>query len=180
MNIEIYAQPTPNPNTLKFSVNRTLLQSGTADFPSAETAKGSPLAEELFSIGDVTGVFVGSNFISVTKTPESDWNLVVGKVVEKIRTTLASGVTLVANTTVSASNEGYIEQQIREILDQEIRPAVAMDGGDVTLHSYHNGIVTLHLRGACSHCPASAMTLKMGIEHRLKELIPEIQEVVQL
>jgi len=180
-NIEISAQPTPNPNTLKFTVNKVLLESGTADFPTRESAQGSPLAEKLLEHDHITGVFVGANFVTVTKDPSARWDFLVTSLVQTLKDVLSQEITFVANTNVAkGSSENEIEQKIREILDAEIRPAVAMDGGDITFHSYHEGIVTLHLRGACSHCPASAMTLKMGVENRLKELIPEVKEVIQV
>lgn len=184
-NLFIDAQPTPNPNTLRFGVNQLLLREGTANFPTRESARGSLLAERLFTIDTVTAVFVGTNFITVTKTPAADWNTLVAPVTETIRVTLAEGGTFVAATTINSqptgeSDDQEIERQIREVLDREIRPAVAMDGGDITFYGYKDGIVTLHLQGACSSCPSSIMTLKMGVENRLRMLIPQVKEVVQI
>lgn len=184
MTIEIAAQGTPNPNTLKFIVNQILLDYGVVDFPNAEKAAGSPLAEKLFALGNVTGVMVGINFISVTKAETAGWDKLGEAVVNTIRATLSDGGKLLDDSASSASHasgsNSDVEAKIKEILDQEIRPAVAMDGGDITFHSFENGVVTLQLRGACSSCPASTMTLKMGVEARLRELIPEVREVVQL
>ena len=182
-NIQISAEITPNPNTLKFVVNRTFLESGSMDFPDKEKAQESPLASKLFEIPKVAGVFIGTNFITVTKTPEADWNELITPVVNLLRQLLANPETVIgkAEAVAEASkNADPVESKVREILDREIRPAVAMDGGDITFLSYKEGIVTLHLRGSCSACPSSVMTLKMGVENRLKQEIPEIKEVVQV
>lgn len=179
--LQISAEVTPNPNTLKFVVNRNLLEHGSVDFPDKEKAKESPVASQLFELDSVNGVFIGTNFITVTKSPEADWNQMVGPVADKIRTVLNSTSSVVAKAEVSSKeSEGPIEQKIREILDREIRPAVAMDGGDITFLSYREGVVTLHLQGSCSSCPSSIMTLKMGVENRLRSEIPEVKEVVQV
>jgi Fe-S cluster biogenesis protein NfuA len=186
---QINAEITPNPNTLKFNVGRTLVETGSLNFPDREKGKGVLLAESLFSIDSVLGVMIGHDFVTVTKRPESGWQTLAAPIIEKLKFLLASGKTLVpgdaASSTAAASDGhaaggGEIERKIREILDAEIRPAVAMDGGDITFYGYENGVVTLHLQGSCSHCPSSIMTLKMGVENRLKSLIPEIREVVQV
>ncbi len=181
-NLEIFAEITPNPNTLKFNVNRPLLNSGTLNFPDHEKARGSALAEGLFEITNVIGVMVGRDFITVTKAPAANWQDMAGNVTNRIQELLNSGKTLLPQTEGQASPDASSEiaQKIMAILDSEIRPAVNMDGGDITFHGYENGIVTLHLQGSCSHCPSSIMTLKMGVENRLKSLIPEIREVVQI
>ncbi|MBI4126333.1 MAG: NifU family protein [Deltaproteobacteria bacterium] len=181
--IHISVQPTPNPNTLKFVVNTLLLEEGTADFSSREEAAGSPLALKLFDVPSVAAVFVGLNFISVTKTPTANWNELANPLTTTIRSALVEGLGVTATTKASVASEGSdrdVEQRVRDILDREIRPAVAMDGGDITFHSYKDGIVTLHLQGACSSCPSSVLTLRMGVEHRLREMIPEVKEVVQV
>lgn len=183
----ITAEITPNPNTLKFNVGRTLIESGSLNFPDKEKAKGVPLAETLYKIDNVLGVMVGQDFVTVTKRPESSWHDMAQPVIESLKTLFASGKELIpAGLTGAAAAEapqgagGEIERKIREILDTEIRPAVAMDGGDIQFYGYENGIVTLHLQGSCSSCPSSIMTLKMGVENRLKSLIPEVREVVQV
>ena len=187
-NNQINAEITPNPNTLKFNVGRMLVESGSLNFPDREKAKGVLLAETLFNIDNVLGVMVGHDFVTITKRPEAHWPALVQPIIEKLKSLFASGQTLVpGGTAVSggtadghAPGGGEVERKIREILDNEIRPAVAMDGGDITFYGYENGVVTLHLQGSCSHCPSSIMTLKMGVENRLKSLIPEIREVVQV
>lgn len=184
-NLQITAEMTPNPNTLKFMVNRTLVESGSLNYPDKEKAKGCYLAETLFELPNVLGVMLGRDFITVTKKPEASWHTMVEPITTTMKTLFASGKALFPKT-APASGEGgsgrnsEIEQKIREILDNEIRPAVAMDGGDITFYGYENGIVTLHLQGSCSSCPSSIMTLKMGVENRLKSMIPEVQEVVQV
>ena len=189
METPINAEITPNPNTLKFNVGRVLVESGSLNFPDREKAKGVLLAESLFNIENVLGVMVGRDFVTVTKRPESGWPALVQPIIEKLKALLSSGQALLptgldgsASAPVDgpAGGTGEIERKIREILDAEIRPAVAMDGGDITFYGYENGVVTLHLQGSCSSCPSSIMTLKMGVENRLKSLIPEVREVVQV
>ncbi|MBI4433008.1 MAG: NifU family protein [Candidatus Omnitrophica bacterium] len=181
--LEISAEVTPNPNTLKFNVNRVLIAEGSLNFTDKEKAKGSALPEKLFEVPSVLGVMVGRNFITVTKNPEAGWNALVEPVTKVIRSILESDHILFpqgAPAAAAAGDISEIEQKIRAILDNEIRPAVAMDGGDITFYGYDNGVVTLHLQGSCSSCPSSVMTLKMGVENRLKALIPEVREVVQI
>ncbi len=179
--IEVSAQLTPNPNTLKFMVNKTLIEKGSVDFPVREKAKGSPLPEALFDISGVTGVFVGKDFVSVSKPQDVNWPALIEPITATIKKLLETDSKWIADTIEPVvSHDSEVVQKIKQILDEEIRPAVAMDGGDITFHGYENGIVTLYLQGACSSCPASTMTLKMGVENRLKEEIPEIKEVVQI
>ncbi|MGH7198701.1 MAG: NifU family protein, partial [Candidatus Omnitrophota bacterium] len=131
----------------------------------------------------VLGVMIGPTFVTVTKAPAADWQAMVEPITKKIKELLASGkelFSLSAQTMHATGNESEVEQRIKDILDNEIRPAVAMDGGDITFYSYENGVVTLHLQGACSSCPSSIMTLKMGVENRLKQAVPEVKEVVQV
>ena len=184
--IQITAEVTPNPNTLKFNVNRVLLDSGSLNFPDKAKAAGSALPEGLFGIENVLGVMIGRDFITVTKMPAVDWQNIAPAIANKIRAMLASNEVLFTaqDKQVAASSGGgansEIEKKIREILDNEIRPAVAMDGGDITFYGYQDGVVTLHLQGSCSSCPSSIMTLKMGVENRLKQVIPQVKEVVQI
>jgi Fe-S cluster biogenesis protein NfuA len=184
----ITAEITPNPNTLKFNLpGRSLVETGSANFTDAQKAKGVLLPETLFAIPNVLGVMIGKDFVTVTKRPEATWNTMADPIIKTLKELLASGKALLpAGYAPIAAAEGdhgagnEIERRIREILDAEIRPAVAMDGGDITFHGYQDGIVTLHLQGSCSSCPSSVLTLKMGVENRLKSLIPEIREVVQV
>ncbi len=182
--VQLSAEMTPNPNTVKFIVDQHFLESGSYDFPNKEKAKDSALAEKLFEVENVAGVLIGTNFITVTKTPHAEWQIVAPLVANTIQDFFASGETPISKTAVPSSNsstgESEAEQKIRQVLDEEIRPAVARDGGDIIFYGYKDGIVTLHLQGSCSSCPSSIMTLKMGVENRLKQVIPEIKEVVQV
>lgn len=176
---------TPNPNTLKYSVNRQLLEKGAVSFvKKADAEKRSPLAAKLFEIPGISGVMVGKDFVTVTKTEEGDWDVVHKGCSTQIESHLRDGLPVVLDTGESTdAHKGgntETENKIREILDNEIRPAVAMDGGDITFEKYEGGVVYLYMQGACAGCPSSTATLKMGIETRLKEAIPEIQEVVAI
>lgn len=173
---------TPNPNTLKYSINRDLLEKGAVNITSKSDAEArSPLALKLFNVPGIAGVMIGKNFVTVTKTEEGDWD-----VVHKNSTTIIEGHLAQNQAVVNQQESGDahkggttdIENKIREILDNEIRPAVAMDGVDITFEKYEDGIVYLYLQGSCSGCPSSSATLKMGVETRLKQAIPEIIEVV--
>jgi Fe-S cluster biogenesis protein NfuA len=180
--MDIMAELTPNPNTLKFRVTKQLLSKGSCNFTNKEAAADSILASRLFEIENVAGVMIGIDFVTVTKVVEAEWPEIARDVVESIRYFLQSGEPAVAKhleeSVVTGGTE--IENQIRQILDDEIRPAVARDGGDIIFYGFENGVVKLHLQGACSSCPSSVFTLKMGIENRLKQSFPEIKEVIQV
>ncbi len=183
--VEISAEVTPNPNTLKFIVDRVLVESGSMNFPDREKARGARLPERLFEIENVLGVMVGRGFVTVTKAPAANWQTMVEPVIGALKELFASEQTLLpAGVPASEaaegpqSGDGEVERKIREILDNEIRPAVAMDGGDITFYGYQDGVVTLHLQGSCSSCPSSVLTLKMGVERQLQALVPEVREVV--
>lgn len=174
---------TPNPNTLKYSVNRTLCEKGAVNCLNKEDAeKKSPLAAKLLDVPGIAAVMIGKTFVTVTKTEEGDWDLVHRKSSEIIEAHVGSGEPCVLDAAfeVASSGGGDIEAKIRDILDREIRPAVAMDGGDITLDRFEAGIVYLYMQGSCAGCPSSTMTLKMGIETKLREAIPEVLEVVSL
>jgi Fe-S cluster biogenesis protein NfuA len=180
----IQTEPTPNPATLKFLPGETVLSSGTADFPNAEAAGRSPLARALFDIDGVKGVFLGSDFVTVTKDDTLDWQvmkpLVLGAIMEHLtarRPILLDGEGDEAADEVFAAEDGEIVAQIKELLDTRVRPAVAMDGGDIVFRGFEEGVVYLHMQGACSGCPSSTATLKMGIENMLRHYIPEVQAV---
>ncbi len=174
---------TPNPNTLKYSVNRQLLARGTVNLlRKADAETLSPLGVKLFAIPGIAAVMIGRDFVTVTKTEEGDWDLVHKECSRTIESHVASGEPAVheTNQAVDAHKGGStdIELKIRNILDNEIRPAVAMDGGDITFEKFEAGIVYLYMQGSCAGCPSSTATLKMGIETRLKDAIPEVLEVV--
>ncbi len=173
---------TPNPNTLKYSVNRPLIEKGAANFLNLEDAKmRSPLAAKLFEVSGICGVMIGKGFVTVTKSEDGDWDVVHKSSSSIIEKHLNQNEPVLNFTEEQDGHKGgnsEIETKIRNILDEEIRPAVAMDGGDITFEKFENGTVYVYLQGACSGCPSSTATLKMGIETRLKEAIPEVVEVV--
>jgi len=173
---------TPNPNSLKYVTHPDLLEKGAVSFSKAEDAKGkSDLAESVFAIGSIVAVMIGKNFVTITLENHDKLTEVNDRVIDVVKDFLKSGKQAVSpealmNTNSVASSD--IEKQIVAILDAEIRPAVAMDGGDITFEKFQDGIVFLHMQGACAGCPSSTATLKMGIENRLREKIPEVLEVV--
>jgi Fe-S cluster biogenesis protein NfuA len=177
----IQTESTPNPATLKFLPGRMVLPDGSADFPDADAAHASPLARRLFDLDGVEAVFFGSDFITVTKG-EVDWPHLKPAVLGAIMEHFASGAPVMEGAAQGghAAHDGpdsAIVAQIKELLDTRVRPAVAQDGGDITFHGFERGVVYLNMRGACSGCPSSTMTLKMGIENLLRHYIPEIVEV---
>ena len=173
---------TPNPASLKFLPGRVVMEKGTADFRSVEEANSSLLAQNLFKIEGVERVFFGSDFISITKSESFDWQILKPSVLGAISVQYESGASIIdkienteKNSTVTKDSE--IVVQIKELLDTKVRPAVAMDGGDITFGDFKDGIVFLHMQGACSGCPSSTATLKAGIENMLKHYLPEVQGV---
>ena len=179
--IKIYTEGTPNPNALKFVLDKVILESGTANFPNKESSSNSPLAQKLFENTSVKEVFFGKDFITISKSQESLWDQIYDPLLKVINNFFESGGMIVLKAEkISSKGSSDIEQKIHEILDSQIRPAVASDGGDVIFDSYEDGILKLHLQGSCSHCPSSIMTLKVGIESMLKKSIPEIKEVISV
>jgi Fe-S cluster biogenesis protein NfuA len=173
---------TPNPNTLKYSVNRQLIAKGAVNFTKKEDAAvRSKLAAKLFDVPGISGVMIGSNFVTVTKSDSGDWDVVHKTSSDIIEKHLVSNEAVVEEGGQQEAHKGgstEVENRIRDILDTEIRPAVAMDGGDITFEKYEDGVVYLFMQGSCAGCPSSTATLKQGIETRLREAIPEINEVV--
>ncbi|MBT3785100.1 NifU family protein [bacterium] len=180
----IYSEFTPNPNTLKFVVGKTITER-THDFISKEEAEGkSALAVKLFEISDIVGVYLGKTFITVTKGTSKDWSEYEDAVQKAIKVFLESGDLVVSKEAKEPDFDleklDESGKKIYQIIEDEVRPAVAMDGGDIVFKGYEDGVVYLHMLGACSGCPSSTMTLKMGIEARLKEEVPEVKEVLQV
>ena len=185
----IQTETTPNPITLKFLPGRVVMEEGTAFFQNESECENSPLAKRLFSIEGVAGVFFGSDFITITKNENLDWQILKPLVLGSISDHYNSGEeVLIRNNTTTEEKENEtlsdlndenvdIVKQIKELLDTRVRPAVAMDGGDIVFKDYKKGIVYLHMQGACSGCPSSTATLKMGIENMLKHYVPEVKEV---
>ncbi|WP_374384611.1 NifU family protein [Dongia sp.] len=178
----IQTEETPNPATLKFLPGRAVMGEGTADFARAEGAERSPLASRLFGVDGVRRVFLGNDFVTVTKADEKDWALLkpalLGVIMEHFTTNqpvmLGEGESAPAATD---EDDDEIVIQIKELLETRVRPAVAQDGGDIVFHSFEDGVVYLHMQGSCSGCPSSTATLKMGIENMLRHYVPEVLEV---
>jgi Fe-S cluster biogenesis protein NfuA len=176
---------TPNPESLKFNVSRVLLEKGSAYFPDQESAGGVPFIRKIFGVSGVKAVMIGQNFVTVTRMPETrTWAPIISPVAGILEAELAGDKPFVipeGNLLAGTAPGGTdLEIKIKQVLDDKIRPAVARDGGDIVFHGFKNGVVTLHLQGACSSCPSSAATLKMGVERLLRELVPEVKEVVQV
>ena len=180
----IQTESTPNPATLKFLPGQTVLEMGTADFPSADTAGKSPLANRIFAVDGVTGVFLGNDFVTVTKADATEWDHIKPAILGAVMEHFQSGQPAMDGDGAGSGGhaehtgeDGAIVDQIKELLDTRVRPAVAQDGGDITFHGFERGVVYLHMQGACAGCPSSTLTLKMGIENLLRHYIPEVVEV---
>lgn len=176
----IQTEATPNPLTLKFIPGVTVLPSGTRFMTSPEDAKLSPLAEALFAIDQVKAVFLGLDFITVTRSDSISWEALKPMVLTAIMDHFVTGKPVLIETkadTQTYENDSEIVQQIRELIDTRVRPAVAQDGGDIIFRGFEDGIVQLELHGSCSGCPSSTVTLKNGIETMLKHYIPEVVAV---
>jgi len=176
----IQTEATPNPLTLKFIPGVSVMVSGTAFLTSAEDAKISPLAKELFTIDGVTAVFLGSDFITVTKTESGSWETLKPAILTTIMDHFVAGKPVMLSVEQSAGgheSDSEIVKKIRELIETRVRPAVAQDGGDIIFRGFEDGIVQLELHGSCSGCPSSTITLKNGIENMLKHYIPEIVAV---
>jgi Fe-S cluster biogenesis protein NfuA len=186
----IQTEQTPNPATLKFLPGRPVLGKGTAEFTTPEAAERSPMAAGLFSVEGVRGVFLGSDFVTVTKAENAEWHLLKPAILGAIMEHYMSGAPILLDAGDGAAAEGGGEvrpedfgedaetvRQIKELIDTRVRPAVAQDGGDITFRGFDRGVVYLNLRGACSGCPSSTITLKNGIENMLRYYIPEVVEV---
>lgn len=183
-NIQVRAEATPNPQTLRFVTNLSLTESP-RDFKSVQETSNSPLARKLFGFPWTAGVFIGKDFVAITKQEWVDWETLADPLSDLILEHLERGEPVLLKIEESSpSSSSEIESEeiklIKKVLDEEIRPAVAMDGGDILFHKFEDGIVYLFMKGACSGCPSSTMTLKMGIETRLMQALPNIREVVAM
>ena len=178
----IQTEETPNPATLKFLPGQSVMESGTANFPTRESAAASPLAGRLYEIAGVNGVFFGADFITVTKTDDQEWHVLKPSVLGLIMEHFTSGSPLftdggAVSAHAASDEDDELVAQIKELLDTRVRPAVAQDGGDILFHGFEDGVVYLHMQGSCSGCPSSTATLKAGIENMLRHYIPEVIEV---
>jgi Fe-S cluster biogenesis protein NfuA len=178
----IYTELTPNPSSLKFILDQTILEEGVADFPDAESAKGnSQLAEKLYCYPFTCGVFIGRNFITLTKSDAAEWHDVIPVIKSEIQSFFESGLPVLENIQIAhkITNASDLEQKIMQVIEEQVRPAVAMDGGDIIYEGFEEGTVKLKLRGSCSGCPSSSMTLKHGIQSLLIRLFPEDVKAVE-
>ncbi len=177
----IQTEPTTNPASMKFLPGQAVMRNGTADFTSLERARPSPLAQRLFGVKGVCGVFLGSNFVTVTKSDDIDWFALKPAVLEALAHHLVSGEPVLEESFLrSQENEqrgDRVRRHICDVLDKKVRPAVARDGGDIIFHDFRDGVVYLRLQGACSGCPGSTATLKNGVENLLRHYIPEVLAV---
>jgi Fe-S cluster biogenesis protein NfuA len=181
----IQTEPTPNPATLKFLPGRTVMAAGTADFTAPEQTQASPLAEALFRVAGVRGVFFGADFITVTKADDQEWHVLKPTILGAVMEHFTAGKPVILDEAAEAAAAGRqaaadddpVVAQIKELLETRVRPAVAQDGGDIVFEGFDAGIVYLTMHGACAGCPSSTATLKMGIENMLRHYIPEVTEV---
>ncbi|GJL85345.1 MAG: iron transporter [Micavibrio sp.] len=177
----IQTEETPNPATVKFLPGQEVLARGTAEFKSEQEAGSSPLAQRLFGLQGVSGVFLGSDFVSVSKSDDTDWSVLTPMVLGALMEHLSTGQPIVSDDHKAEAQGGEeddeITAQIKELIEERVRPSVMMDGGDIVFDSFEDGVVHLRMQGACSGCPSSTATLKQGIENMLKHYIPEVIEV---
>ncbi len=179
----IQTEETPNPATMKFLPGRAVMADGTLEMASADEAASSPLAQSLFGIEGVRGVFLGKDFITVTKEDAKSWAVLKTLVLAALMDHFTSGKPVLIQTgepAVAATSDDPVVAKIVELLDQKIRPAVAQDGGDIAFVKFEDGIVYLRLKGACAGCPSATMTLKAGVEAMLRRIVPEVREVRQV
>jgi len=184
--IAVYSEMTPNPVTMKFVINFLLIDDAgrNIEFRTKERAEVSPLAKKIFEFPFVNGVFINSNFITVTKDESCEWYEVIPEIKELIKTQLATGAPLLTGELIEEESEapinssGDIEQKIIALLDEYIRPAVEGDGGAIHFKSFANGTVTVTLKGSCHGCPSTNTTLKQGVENLLRRMLPEVEKVI--
>ena len=184
--VSIYTEMTPNPETMKFVANKLLYASKSIDFQDESSAGPSPLAKELFAFPFIKSVFIASNFVTLTKTSETQWEEVIPTIREFLKEYLESDKIIINESEiVVAKNDNTINAddtdvvvRIKELLENYVKPAVEMDGGAISFRGYNNGVVSLMLQGSCSGCPSSMITLKSGIEGMMKRMSPEVTEVV--
>ncbi len=182
--IDIYTESTPNPETLKFVVNKVLLENKSADFQNVAAAQNAPLAMDLFGFPFVKGVFIMNNFVTITKHPETLWEDISPSLKAFIKKYVQDGRPIVLQMDDNKNTEPLVGEavinKIKEVLENYVKPAVEMDGGAIQYKSFHeeNGILNVMLQGSCSGCPSSMITLKSGIENLMKRMVPEVKEVV--
>ena len=181
--LEVYAEQTPNPETMKFVFNKMILPDDSADFPTRDKTHSSPLAKNLFEFSFVNGVFIMNNFVTITRTEGSEWHDIVPIVKEFLKSYVEAKEPIVHQVDAMEQRTDYgddsiVVAKIKDTLDTYVKPAVENDGGQIVFKDFENGVVTLEMRGSCSGCPSSTITLKRGIEAMLTRMIPEVKEVV--
>ena len=184
--VSIYTEMTPNPETMKFVANKLLYPGKSIDFPDESTAVPSPLAKELFAFPFIRSVFIASNFVTLSKTIETNWDDVIPSIRQFLKEYLEEGKVVInedqvivkTDTNTVSADDTDVVVRIKELLENYVKPAVEMDGGAISFKGYDNGTVKLMLQGSCSGCPSSMITLKTGIEGMMKRMIPEVKEVV--
>lgn len=184
--VSIYTEMTPNPETMKFVANKLLYPGKSIDFADESSAEPSPLAKELFAFPFIRSVFIASNFVTLTKTPDTQWDEVIPSIREFLKQYLEEGKVVINEDQVVVKKQANevnaddtdVVKRIKELLENYVKPAVEMDGGAISFKGYDNGTVKLMMQGSCSGCPSSMITLKAGIEGMMKRMIPEVQEVV--
>lgn len=177
--INIYTEATPNPETMKFVANRMILPDDSADFQTRQSALRSPLATKLFEFPFVNAVFIMNNFVTVTKLSTYEWYDIATQLKEFVKEYLESGATIInpVEKKEASGDDSEAVIKIKNMLDTYVKPAVEMDGGAITFKSFEEGVVKVELRGSCSGCPSSTITLKAGIENMLKRMVPEVEAV---
>lgn len=176
--VTIYSEKTPNPESMKFVANKMILPNDSIDFRSKEDVAHCPMAEELFKYDFVKGVFIMNNFVSVTKKADYDWFDLVPTLKQFVQEYLEAEKPIVElKQNLTEEEESEVIQKIKQLLDDHVKPAVEMDGGAIDFKSFENGVVTVMMKGSCSGCPSSTMTLKAGIENLLKRMVPEVEAV---
>lgn len=181
-NVQIFHEPTPNPLSLKYIVSESISEIP-SEYSNAQAAESSPLASKIFGFPWTSSVFIGTNFITVTKQDWVDWDVLADPLASLIKEHIDNGEPIqlqILNSNTSDEADSPEVRKIKEVIHRDIRPAVAVDGGDIVFHKFENNIVYIYMRGSCSGCPSSTYTLKMGIETRLKEALPQISEVIAL
>ena len=186
--VSIYTEMTPNPETMKFVANKLLYPGKSIDFPEEASAAPSPLAKELFAFPFIRSVFIASNFVTLSKTPDTKWDDVIPSIREFLKNYLEEGKVVInedeivvvagAGSNTVHADDSDVVKRVKELLENYVKPAVEMDGGAISFKGYDNGTVKLMLQGSCSGCPSSMITLKAGIEGMMKRMIPEVKEVV--
>jgi len=176
--VNVYAEATPNPGSMKFVINRMICPNESVDFRKVEEVKNSPLASALFEFTYVKGIFIMNNFITITKTDEGEWTTIIPELRGFLKEYIESGkIVIEKRADLTEEEENEVITKIKKLLTDHVKPAVEMDGGAIDFKSFDQGVVTVTMKGSCSGCPSSTLTLKAGIENLLKRMVPEVEAV---